>query len=61
MDLAYNNQQRLICYKTQPTNYLIANAIFVERKCWYSLTHWLGNKEVYTFPKGISPEVNLIS
>ena len=37
-----------------------AKAIFVEQK-WYYLTHNLGYKGVHTFPKGISPKVNVIA
>ena len=37
-----------------------AKAIQGEEQLWYYLTHSLGDKGIYTFPKGICPKVNAI-
>ena len=34
-------------------------AILVEEQQWYSFTHSLGDKGVYTFPRGNSLKVNV--
>ena len=36
-----------------------AEAILAEGQSWYYLTHYLGDKEVHTFPKGIRSKVNV--
>ena len=38
-----------------------AKAVVVEKQLRYYSTHNKGNKGVYTFPKGISPKVNVIA
>ena len=36
-----------------------AEAILIEEQWLYYLTHWLWNKGVHAFPKGISPKVKV--
>ena len=36
-------------------------AISVEKQQWHFLTHSWESKEVHTFPKGISPKVNVLA
>ena len=44
----------------QPLWLFNAKAILVKEQQWYYLTHNLGDKGIYTFPKSISLKVNII-
>ena len=57
----------MVCFDSSGEWYInlrgLSNAklIYIEEHKWYYLTHSLEDKDVHTFPKASSPEVDVIT